>query len=412
MNGIYSAYRPASKRTKPKRKRLFIVLALLLLGAFLVVLFKKMNTSSNSAPTQTVQQKRVESSNYVAVKGRYLFSGTVVIARAVENEARTANGIDYDQPFIQFHTFQPGQYDAWEFDHECPMTTENIPYRTQVENTIFNCRPEFIPAMKKQFSTIIANVANNHTRDMGDDGFDETVELLEKGGIQTIGNHDPREKEDICQAVALPVRLEKKDGGEEKGTLPIAFCAWHYFEQDPEPDQIEVMNRYAKVMPVFAFVQVGVEYRDHADEKQKDIARRLIDNGSPEFVIENSPHWVQETEAYKGKLVVYSTGNFIFDQLDEETNRGISIDAIMTTPYNDNVATWLALGEQCRARNDTCLETAEQQKLQKIDVELNYTLVGSSTGYREVTKKADNALQKALEQRTNWQKTLQDLGQL
>lgn len=399
----------AKRKGRVRKRSLFVFFVMVVVGLGLLTWQRWQNGDAIVPGTDVLV--RNEETDATSVEGRYLFSGTVVIARAVENEARISSGIDYDQPFSKFSTFNPSQYDAWEFDHECPMTLESIPYRTQVENTVFNCRPEFIPAMQKHFPTIITNIANNHTHDMGDEGYASTVDLLEEGGIQTFGNYDPRVTEDICQVVALPVRVQKPDQTEEKATLPVAFCAWHYFEVDPEQEEIEVMNRYARIMPVFAFVQVGVEYRAEADDKQISIAHRLIDTGSPEFVIENSPHWVQNTEVYKGKLIVYSTGNFIFDQLDDETNRGLSIDTSMTIPYDANVAKWLTLGEQCKARDDSCLNEAEEQDLKKVTLKLTYEAIGSSTGYREVTQKATPALQQAIEQRANWAETKRLLGQ-
>lgn len=401
-----------NKRPKPARKRLAHWLVWILLAAALAFGLTQtwLNKRAAAPDNQQTAEITEESGQYSLVKGKYLFSGTVVIARAVENEARRPDGsIDYDQPFSRFDSFNPAQYDAWEFDHECPMTTNNIPYETQVQNTVFNCRPEFLPAMKKVFPNIIANVANNHTRDMGDDGFTQTVKHLEDGGIQTIGHWNPREKDDICQVIALPVRLQKPGGGEDKAALPVAFCAWHYFEKDPMPDELAAMDRFAEIMPVFAFVQVGVEYRDSADQKQVNIAHALIDEHDPEFVIQNSAHWVQNTEAYKGKLVVYSTGNFIFDQLDAETNRGLSIDAEMTVPYDKNVQAWLDLGKTCRPRSDGCLDMARQSGLKKVDIELKYKPVVSITGYRQLTQKAPADIQAAVEARARWQQTIAGL---
>lgn len=368
-------------------------------------------TGGQNDPVPALSSDHQEESThpeFVSVNGRYLFSGTVVPARAVENEARRSDGsVDYAQPFSKFDTFNPSQYDGWMVDFECPMTVNDIPYQTQVSNTVFNCPDEFAPELAKYFT--VANVANNHTRDQGDDGYEETVQHLEAAGIQTVGHWDPRETDDICEVIALKVRLQKADKSEEQGTLPVAFCAWHYFEKDPSPGELAEMDKYAEIMPVFAFSQVGVEYRPNADPKQIAIAHELIDEHDPEFVIENSPHWVQETEAYKGKLIAYSTGNFIFDQLDPETNRGLSIDAEMSIAYDDNVAAWLKLGESCKPRGDDCLEKAKQQGLKKIDLSLKYEAVGSSTGYRELTQKAKPDLQAAIEQRANWKQTLTGL---
>ena len=392
-----------------KRKLfLFIILVGVIISlAAAFALSQRIDEQPTGSSNSSLPGPEPSDTGIVSVKGKYMFSGTIVPARAVENEARRADGtVDYAQPFSQFDTFNPDQYDAWLMDFECPMTENDIPYQTQVANTVFNCPDEFAPELAEYFT--FANVANNHTRDQGDEGFADTVRFLEAAGIQTIGHWDPREQDEICEVVALPVRLQKTDETEEEGTLPVAFCAWHYFEKDPLPEEIAVMDEYAEIMPVFAFMQVGAEYRATADSKQISVARQIIDSG-PEFLIGNSPHWVQNTEVYKGKLIVYSTGNFIFDQLDEETNRGLSIDTEMNIQYDENVQAWLDLGKTCEPRGDNCLEIAKDLGLQKIKVSLDYSPVASIGGYRELTQKAPLNVQAAVEQRANWTQTLKDL---
>lgn len=404
----YSINRGGSKRIK----LLWAGIALLiLLGIWLLLVARQGETSDNQSPqAQQQSSNSQEPAKYTELKGRYMFSGTVVPARAVENEARRADGsVDYAQPFSRFDTFNPDQYDGWMIDFECPMTENDIPYQTQVQNTVFNCPDEFAPELAKYFT--FANVANNHTRDQGDQGYEDTVRFLEAAGIQTVGHWDPREQDEICEIIALPVRLQKTEGGEEQGSLPVAFCAWHYFEKNPLPEELAEMDKYAEIMPVIALMQVGAEYRATADEKQRSIAHDLIDNHDPEFVIGNSPHWVQDTEARDGKLIVYSTGNFIFDQLDLETNRGLSIDAEMTIAYDENVQAWLDLGDSCQpeTRGDNCLDQARQQQLQKIDLDFSFNPIASIGGYRELTQLAPADVQEAVEQRANWEETINGL---
>lgn len=400
-------YVARTPQTKSKKRVVGIVVIIMCAFTFLaggIFYFAKAQQPAQSTSSQQSVELPVDSPT--KVEGKYLFSGTVTTARAIENEARTASGVDYNQPFSKFDTFNPAQYDAWAADIECPVTLNTIPYRTQVENTVFNCRPEFLPAMSKYIT--LANVANNHTKDMGQAGYDETVKHLEDGGLQTFGNYSPRVTDDICEVIALPVRLTRSDGTAQKASLPVAFCAWHYFDFSQEPGEIEVMDRYAKVMPVFAFMQVGTEYQAQADSKQVAIGRQIAEH-DPAFVIGNSPHWVQNTEVHNGKLIVYSTGNFIFDQLDAETNRGLSIAVGMSLPYDQNVAQWLKL--DCRTRSDICLEQAETQKLTKLEPTYTFEAIGSSGGFRHLTQKADANLQKAIEARANWAQSMHQLGQ-
>lgn len=397
-------------QNKPKRlKKIIIIGGVLIASVALIVSWIVFAKSAEAPAVQDSFSRPTVDRGISRVEATYLFSGTVVPARAVENEARRADGtIDYNQPLSKLSTFEPEQYDEWVVDMECPVTDANIPYQEQVANTIFNCRPEFLKPMSTYFT--IMNLANNHVYDRGADKFPQMQQYIQDAGIQYLGNQDPSEEKDVCEVMAISVHLIKEDGPSTDGTLPIAFCAWHYFEREPYDGEIAVMNKYAEVMPVIGLMQVGQEYQAAADERQERVGRAIIDGGA-EFVIGNSPHWVQNSDVYQGKLVFYSTGNFIFDQLDEETNRGASIEVQMTVPYDDNVSKWLELGKTCEAHYDDCLSKAKEQGLTKIDPEFSFDLIASTTGYREITQKAPEAVQRAVEQRANWQKTLQELGQ-
>jgi poly-gamma-glutamate synthesis protein (capsule biosynthesis protein) len=177
----------------------------------------------------------------------------------------------------------------------------------------------------------------------------------------------------------------------------------------PRPGEIAVMDKFAKIMPVFAFAHMGKEYIPKADAVQESIAHTIIDQG-PEFLIANQSHWVQNAEVYKGKLIVFSTGNFIFDQLDSETNRGDNIAVNLSLQVDDNVRKWLALGKRCLTFHDDCFETAQQSGLKKVTLKLDYSVVASQGGYRELTHAADAATQKAVEQRMGWAAVCQALS--
>lgn len=402
-----SSNRP-KKRSNFKKYIIIVFLIVFLIAGVAAYLVFFRPSKSGTAPKEAANYQK-EVLDKQSVEAKYLFSGTIVPARAVENEARKSDGtIDYQQPFSQLDTFNPSQYDAWTVDMECPVTDANIPYRQQVENTVFNCRPEFLPTMSKYFTHF--NLANNHVYDMGKDKFPQMQKFVQDAGIQYLGNQDPAVKDDVCEVMAMNVKVIKKDGGSEKGVLPMAYCAWHYFERDPLPGEFDVMKQYADIMPVIGLMQVGVEYVAQAGADQMSVGRSIIDGGA-EFVIGNSPHWVQNSDVYKDKLIFYSTGNFIFDQLDTETNRGASVEASMKIDYDANVAKWLALGESCKAHQDDCLQAAKEQKLNKVNPKFTFNLVASTTGYRQITKKADASTQQAVEQRANWLKTINALGQ-
>lgn len=403
------------RSAKNKGKKQYILVGIICVGVLIGVSYfgytkwQKQRVTTKTKPTPLSTQN--ESKDRIAsLKGRYLLNGTTVWARQIEKDSLRKDGTyDYAHPFSQLGTLHREHYDAWSTDFECPITNNVVSFREQVDNLVFNCRPEFLNEANKYFN--LYDLANNHTDNQGGAaGLASTRKYLEQSGAQYFGSFDPSIAKDVCEVVALPIRAIKADGKEEKTALPVAMCAWHYFYRRPNPGEIEVMAEYAKVMPVFAFVEMGVEYKPVADGIQQEIAHKIIDQG-PEFLVANNPHWVQNTEVYKGKLVVYSLGNFIFDQLDTETQRGASLDVEATTPYDSNVEAWVNLAQECKAFQDYCLLQAEKQGLKKIPLSLHYGVVASVGGARKLTQLADKGTQKAVEERMNWAVSMKQLGQ-
>lgn len=336
----------------------------------------------------------------LSVSGRYLLNGTVTWSRGVEQQA----GADNNQPFSELDSFERGKYEAWTASLECPITSNVVSFASQVANLVFNCPPRFLPDATKYFN--IYDLANNHTYDQdGEAGLAETRKNIAAAGAQFFGTYDSSDTKNICEVVSLPVKLSDN----EAGSIPVAFCGWQYFTRAPVEGELAVMDRYAKVMPVFAFVEAGVEYRSSADDRQVSVGHQLVEHGA-DFVIINSPHWVQNTEVYNGKLIVYSMGNFIFDQLETETNRSASIDVAMSVDASPGLQDWLTLGPICATYQDSCLETAEQNHFTKLTPHYKFGVVAGNNGYKVKAHKADAMTQKEVEQRTNWSQTCQQLG--
>ena len=401
-----------SDQRKTRRRQhvrvLIAVVVVLLTGSG--VWFTVYTHNKNRPPVSSVQKTASVTTTPVisSVTGRYLFHGTTTWARAVERDSRRADGTyDYAHPFSQLNTFNRSGYDAWMTSFECPITTNTVPFSVQVSQLTFNCRPEFLSEAKKFFD--IYDLANNHTGDQaGAAGLAETRRHLSEAGVQYFGSFDPGVTDDICEVITLPVRLQKADNSEAKAEIPVAMCGWHYFFRTPQPGEIEQMKQYAKIMPVFAFVEMGTEYQAKASSIQEDIAHKIADQG-PEFVIANNPHWVQNTEAYNGTLIVYATGNFIFDQLEPEEQRSASIDVTISIPYEASVQQWIDVAQECKTYQDSCLQKATSKSLRKVGLKLKYAVVAGQGGAGKLTHRADPATQDAVEKRMNWQETLNAL---
>ena len=67
------------------------------------------------------------------------------------------------------------------------------------------------------------------------------------------------------------------------------------------------------------FFHWGWENEALPSARQQELAHRLIDAGA-DAIIGAHPHVTQGAEMYRGKPIIYSLGNFLFDLLDRPDN--------------------------------------------------------------------------------------------
>ena len=175
----------------------------------------------------------------------------------------------------------------------------------------------------KDLGVDIVGLANNHTFDFGEVSFLDTLETLEKAQIPYVGAG-----RDIEQAAA-PVYLET-DG------FKIAYVAAsraEYTIYTPEAAETEPgilwcydYTRFLESIKkaaenadyVIALPHWGVEHSTVLEDEQIYGAHALIDAGA-DAVIGAHPHILQGIEYYEGKPILYSLGNFWFDDYDIDT---------------------------------------------------------------------------------------------
>lgn len=156
----------------------------------------------------------------------------------------------------------------------------------------------------------VASLANNHAANYGKLGIDETKNLLESNGILVTGLNYPVYKE-------------------IKG-IKFAFLGYSDIEKTPlvsiaDENKITSEVSEAKKNADVVIVQYhwGTEYITPPEDRQKFLGRVTIDAGA-DLVIGNHPHWIKPIEFYKGKLITYGHGNFIFDQeWSQKTKEGM-----------------------------------------------------------------------------------------
>lgn len=157
----------------------------------------------------------------------------------------------------------------------------------------------------------VVNIANNHMGNQGKTGIDNTIRLLNENNILVTGNNQPAIK--TVRGKTFGFLGYNTIGYEESG---ISWVTDNNY-------QITINNLRSQVNFVIVTFHWGDEYTDKPNERQIELAHQAIDAGA-DLVVGNHPHWIQSIEFYKGKLISYAHGNFIFDQMwSQETREGV-----------------------------------------------------------------------------------------
>jgi len=194
---------------------------------------------------------------------------------------------------------------------ECPIATTG----QALENKIYSFRahPRVLSVLKGRFDALA--VANNHSGDYGQTAFLETLNHLDQAGIASFGGG-----RNLAEA-HRPLWIEKHG-------LSIAVLAYNEFKPRSfaagphwpgiawSEDSLVVADiraaRAAGADIVIPFMHWGWEREPEPSERQRALARLMIDAGA-DAVVGGHPHVTQGSEVYRGKPVIYSLGNFVFD---------------------------------------------------------------------------------------------------
>lgn len=182
----------------------------------------------------------------------------------------------------------------------------------------FRTRQAALPAYAALFEA--TSLANNHAGDFGRQELLETRAALEKAGSRTFG------------AGATPGEAHKAAIIERKG-VKIALLGYldffpRWFSVAPSLPGVAWLDEQQAALDIAAaradgadivivIPHWGVEFEPRASDRQRRLARALLDAGA-HAVIGGHPHVVQDFEVYKGKPIIYSVGNFVFDGFDDE----------------------------------------------------------------------------------------------
>ncbi len=176
-----------------------------------------------------------------------------------------------------------------------------------------------LPAHVKGLTAVpfeVATLANNHVFDYGLAGFRETLDVLRRNGVRTVGAG--MTLDEATSPLRLSVegaRLTIVNFGEGEDLTASrggpGVCGW-------EIERLAGHIRKAKKRGDFvvAIGHAGLEYIPFPPPYVVAAFRALSDAGA-DVVVGHHPHVPQGLETRRGRLIAYSLGNFAFFQPPE-----------------------------------------------------------------------------------------------
>lgn len=245
---------------------------------------------------------------------KLFFAGDVMLDRNVA--ARIAKAKDDLYPFRAISgNIRFTEADRRVINVEGPVTNRRRPPEKSID---FMFAPQFAGVLR-QAGFDIASQANNHALDQGRAGAEDSRTRLSAAGLLVFGD----ESRDGDEALATTTVREQR----------LAFVGFSEVSDSLDETAAEKVIKRARgeAETVIAYMHWGEEYRNRPTKAQEARARWLINHGV-DVVIGGHPHWVQGISSYKGKPIVYSLGNFVFDQdWSAETNQGLAVTLKIST---------------------------------------------------------------------------------
>lgn len=281
-------------------KKILFGLLLVILLLLTIRQFNKNAFSENLSPISKIEKKLKQKTGkiYLSKEIKIIITGDVMLGRSVMAMS-LLKGIDY--PFEKVAEVLKNA-DLTFVNLENPII-ENCPISN--DGMLFCTDPKMIRGLT--FAGVdMVNLANNHTKNYGNNGLTQTQKYLNDEKIDYVGVNN----------------LLIKDIQQTK----FGFLGFDFLSNSPKESDYELIKQSKnKVDVLIVMIHWGVEYKSKANERQKNIAKKIIQAGA-DVIVGTHPHWVQDMEYIDGKPVFYSLGNFVFDQSwSMETKKGLAI---------------------------------------------------------------------------------------
>lgn len=322
------------------RKILFV---LIIVAGFFFYQYLPRENNSAKAPVATPEsvEQASEAPAPEAEPVTFVFAGDMMFDRNVNHNYKD---IGFDKIFANLDKSIFEGKDIKVANLEGPVSNKPIDDDYLSHSLVFNMPPETIPTIKNLGLNGVS-LANNHTLNAGASGFKTTKGLLDGAGIKYAGSQDSFD-------ASSTMRFETE--------IPVSVIAVDLLSYT---NVAEINKAIASEKKNGAFVIVfphwGEEYALKHNSSQANYAMSFIDAGA-DLIIGGHPHVIQDVSVYKEKPIIYSLGNFVFDQyFSEDTQEGLILSGTITKEnLTINILPFKSVKSQMKL-----MGTADKQKL-------------------------------------------------
>jgi poly-gamma-glutamate synthesis protein (capsule biosynthesis protein) len=210
----------------------------------------------------------------------------------------------------------------------------------------------------KSHNITLLNLANNHILDYGITGFNDTIQRIKDYDLQYFGagKDEKSAREGVVNIYENSAKIGYLGYFDYRNTYDQIY---HFYAKNEIPGVAElnssnlesdISKMKEKADIVIVSFHIGDNYDTVISNEHRDFARYAINKGA-DAVVCHSAHIVLPVELYKGKIILYSIGNFIFTtsgrfkDVDEIYHVGMgaefiiknrNIDSLKLTPFKTN----------------------------------------------------------------------------
>ncbi len=172
-------------------------------------------------------------------------------------------------------------------------------------------QPDFVQVLLEGGIDVL-NTVNNHSYNFTEKGYQDTLDILDKAGLNHFGTNKP--------GTGNPQETDILGTAEIKG-VRIGMVGLSYPDEKRDYKKLEsriqkLKNEMGCQLVVCSLHWGREDHPQYLYNWQMSMARKLIDAGA-DVIWGHHPHVLHPVMFYKGKPIMFSTGNFIFGTIGQ-----------------------------------------------------------------------------------------------